>query len=750
MTLLPLPRTSFHSELTPKDVRAYRLLALAGALCVVAFGQVYRALVPGAVDPVWQRAVLTLCCLGVFGATFWYRGWRFHYLAYTVYYVITLWVVQLTYLNRMIPEYALGLVVVVSAVSAAFREQRHLLWYVLVTQAAFCGAAALIPDPRMNPVLVASYVGAVCLLSYIVIGSRLAAQEELSASEERYALAAVGANDGLWDWDLRAGRVFYSPRWKEMLGYGEGEVGDSPEEWFGRIHPDDAPQVAARIESYRRGAAAHFEIEHRMLHRDGEYRWMLSRGVALGDAEAGSTRMSGSLTDVTQRRRAEEQLLHNALYDALTGLPNRALLMDRLELAVRRSRRRRDSTFAVLFVDLDRFKVINDGLGHALGDELLVAVGRRLEVGLRQEDTVARLGGDEFVVLLESVADAGEATRVAERILEELGQPFAPGGYEVFTSASIGIAMGGDGHRAAELVRDADTAMYRAKAEGKGRVALFDDRMHAEAMARLHLEADLRRALERDEIRVHYQPIVSLGNERLAGFEALARWEHPEKGFLQPGEFIPVAEETGLIVPLGMRVLRDACRQLREWLDTRAVDHGLTLSVNLSPRQFAHPNLLHEIDEVLRETRLDPATLQLELTESVLMRDAESTVAALGQLRARGIRLAIDDFGTGYSSLSYLQRFPIGTLKIDRSFVRGITPGSNQSELVQTMVSLARSLGMNVVAEGVETEDQVAEVRRLGCGNAQGFFFARALDPAAAAALLAEGTHRWAGAAAGA
>ncbi|HEX2189370.1 MAG TPA: EAL domain-containing protein [Longimicrobiaceae bacterium] len=730
--------------LSPRDLRGYRVLTLAAGAFILAFHSVYRIAVPDAIDPFWQRVVLAALCFGVFTLSYFYRGGRFHYVVYVAYYAVTLWVVQLNYLNGLAPEYALGLVVVVSAISAAFREQRHLLWYVLVILACFAVAAALVPSPRMDSLLVASYVAVVCTLSYIIIGTRLAAQAEIAASEERYALAALGANDGLWDWDLRRDRVFYSARWKAMLGYAEGEVGDSPSEWFGRIHRDDAAQVARRIESYRRGATPHFEIEHRVLHRDGEYRWMLSRGVALGEGGEGSSRMAGSLTDVTERRRVEEQLLHNALYDGLTGLPNRALLMDRLELAVRRRKRQQDSAFAVLFVDLDRFKLINDGLGHPVGDDLLVAVARRLEVGLRQEDTVARLGGDEFVILLEEAADVGEATRVAERILAELERPFELGNYQIFSSASIGIAMGGGDDRAEDLVRDADTAMYRAKSEGKSRVALFDAEMHAEAMARLHREADLRRALERDEIRVHYQPIVSLETGRLVGFEALARWEHPVEGLLHPAEFIPMAEETGLIVQVGARVLRGACRQLREWLDAWPLDPPLVLSVNLSARQFGHPTLLREIDEVLAETGIEPSMLQLELTESLLMRDAESTVAALRQIRSRGIRLAIDDFGTGYSSLSYLQRFPIGTLKIDRSFVRGLTPGSNQSELVQTMVSLARGLGMSVVAEGIETVEQLTELRRLGCASAQGFLFARPLAPDAAVALLTGVPLGWA------
>jgi diguanylate cyclase (GGDEF)-like protein/PAS domain S-box-containing protein len=720
------------------------VLTLAAGVFILAFHPVYRVAVPDAVDPMWQRAVLSAVCGAVFALSFFYRGERFHYVVYAAYYAITFWVVQLNYLNGLTPAYALGLVVVVSAISAAFRRQRHLLWYVLAVMASFAGAAALVPAPEMDSLLVASYVVVVCTLSYVIIGTRLASQAELVASEERYALAAMGANDGLWDWDLRTDRVFYSARWKAMLGCEEAEVGDAPAEWFGRIHPGDAAQVAGRIESYRRGATSHFEIEHRMLHRDGEYRWMLSRGVALGAEGGSSSRMAGSLTDVTERRRAEEQLLHNALYDGLTGLPNRALLMDRLELAVRRRKRQPGRAFAVLFVDLDRFKLINDGLGHAVGDSLLVAVARRLEVGLRQEDTVARLGGDEFVILLDEATEVGEATRVAERVLAELERPFELDGYQVFTSASIGIALGGGDARAEDLVRDADTAMYRAKSEGKSRVALFDAEMHAAVMARLHREADLRRALEGDEIRVHYQPIVSLETGRLLGFEALARWEHPEEGLLHPAEFIPMAEETGLIVQVGARVLRCACLQFREWLETWPDHPPLMLSVNLSARQFGHPNLLREIDEVLGETGIEPSMLQLELTESLLMRDAEATVEALRQLRARGIRLAIDDFGTGYSSLSYLQRFPIGTLKIDRSFVRGLTPGSNESELVNTMVSLARGLGMSVVAEGIETEEQLRELQRLGCASAQGFYFARALAPEAAAALLSGHAPRWA------
>ena len=428
-----------------------------------------------------------------------------------------------------------------------------------------------------------------------------------------------------------------------------------------------------------------------------------------------------------------------ALHDALTGLPNRTLLMNHLRLAVEHSKRRPDYRFAALFLDLDRFKVINDSLGHIAGDQLLVHLARRLEDCIRGTDTVARLGGDEFAILLSDIEDYSDAVRVAERIHAELARPFHLGGHEVYTSASIGITLSATGYSDPEaILRDADIVMYRAKANGKARHELFDEAMHARAVALLRTETDLRRAVERDEFRVVYQPILSLLTGEVAGFEALVRWHHPERGVVSPSEFIPVAEETGLIVEIGRRVLREACRQLSEWQSRGLVRPSLYVSVNLSGKQFAQAALAESVAGALSEAGLDPRCLRLEITESVVMSNAEAACAALGRLRAHGLGISIDDFGTGYSSLSYLHRFPVDTLKVDRSFIGRMGEGDENGEIVRTIITLARNLGMQVVAEGVETARQGDLLRGLGCEYAQGYFFSRPLDPEACARWLAE------------
>ncbi|HYY98007.1 MAG TPA: EAL domain-containing protein [Pyrinomonadaceae bacterium] len=439
--------------------------------------------------------------------------------------------------------------------------------------------------------------------------------------------------------------------------------------------------------------------------------------------------------DISRRKQMEERLLHDAFHDALTGLPNRALFMDHLKLAVERAKRpKKKHLFAVLFLDLDRFKVINDSLGHTMGDQLLVATAARIQKCLRHLDTVARFGGDEFAVLLDGVEDVNDTIRVAQRLQREITTPMNVGGHEVFTSVSIGIALSDTGYeRPEDVVRDADTAMYRAKAAGKSRYEIFDTGMHSRAVALLRLENDLRRAVEREEFIVHYQPIVSLFNDSIQGFEALVRWRHPERGLVTPSEFIPVAEETGLIIPLGRWVLREACRQMHQLQAASAGPRPLSLSVNLSGKQFMQPDLVGQVEEILRETAFDPRRLQLEITESSVIENTETVTQMLLQLRALGIRLSMDDFGTGYSSLSYLHRFPIHTLKIDRSFVSG---GDGENEIVRTIIMLARNMGMDIVAEGVETPEQLAYLKELKCEYGQGFLFSHPLDLDTACKLL--------------
>jgi diguanylate cyclase (GGDEF)-like protein len=425
----------------------------------------------------------------------------------------------------------------------------------------------------------------------------------------------------------------------------------------------------------------------------------------------------------------EEQLRRNAFHDSLTGLPNRLLFMERLTQTVERAKQDRDYKFAVLFLDLDRFKVINDSLGHLIGDQLLVAIARRLEACLSKEDMVARLGGDEFTVLLENIRCDDDATKIAERVQQALATPFNLSGHEVFTSASIGITLSSTHfERPEDLLRGSDIAMYRAKAQGKACHEVFDTDMHTHVVALMQLENDLRRAIERQEFELFYQPIVTLVTGRIMGFEALVRWQHPEQGIISPAKFVPIAEETGLIIPLGQWVLREACRQLRQWQDEFPHEPPFSISVNLSSRQFSQPSLIGQIRQILSDTGVDAHCLKLEITESAIMENTESAMDMLMQLKAMGIQLSVDDFGTGYSSLGYLYRFPMDLLKIDRSFISRVDVDGEKLELVRTIITLAWNLGMDVVAEGIETTKQLAQLKALKCEYAQGYLFSKPLN----------------------
>ncbi len=426
---------------------------------------------------------------------------------------------------------------------------------------------------------------------------------------------------------------------------------------------------------------------------------------------------------------SREHFRHAAFHDALTGLPNRSLFTDHLRVALRRAHQNEKYLFGVLFLDLDRFKNINDSLGHPCGDELLKLVARRLEMCIRQTDMVARFGGDEFAILLDAIQDASDAVRVAEKVQQVISEPFKLVSHEAITTASIGVALSTSGYTEAEdIIRDADTAMYRAKDRGKARCEIFDTAMHTRAVTLLRLESDLRRALEKDELCVYYQPIVSLASGELHGFEALVRWQHPERELVSPDDFIPLAEETGLILPIGLRVLQDACNQLRKWQQYSLSNRDLIMSVNLSGKQLMQPDLIERIEEVLHESKINPWHLKLEITETVVMENPELAAVTLAKLRSLGVRLSIDDFGTGYSSLSYLNRFPVDTLKIDRSFVTSMNAADENLQIVKTIVTLAGNLGMQVVAEGVETEEQLEQLRLLKCQYGQGFLFSKPLD----------------------
>ena len=558
---------------------------------------------------------------------------------------------------------------------------------------------------------------------------------ELQESEERFRsafdYAAIGmalvAPDGKW---LQVNRAL-----SQILGYSEEEL--LATDFQSLTHTDDLDVARRYIAQLLVEHIPSSQMEKRYIHKLGHAVWVLLSASVVRDVQTRLPRLIFQIQDITDRKRAEEQLLHDAFHDVLTGLPNRALFTDHLKLAIARAQRHSEHNFAVLFLDFDRFKIINDSLGHMVGDQLLVAIARRLESGLRPGDTVARLGGDEFTILLEDLNDPAEAIALAERLQQDLTAPFNLSGNEVFTSASIGIALSTIGYqKPEEVLRDADTAMYQAKSMGKARHALFDKGMHARALKLLQLENDLRRAVERHEFFIVYQPIVSLETARLVGFEALVRWRHPERGLVSPGDFITVAEETGFIVPIGQWVLEEACRQMQTWQKQCGEKLPLMMSVNLSGKQFTQNNLIEQIMLTLRSTGLDPHQLKLEITESVVMENIEIATGMLEQLRTLGIRLSIDDFGTGYSSLSYLHRLPLDTLKIDRSFVIRMLENQENAEIVRTILTLAKTLNLDVIAEGVETKEQLEHLRQLGCDNGQGYLFAKPLEAEAAGQIV--------------
>jgi diguanylate cyclase (GGDEF)-like protein/PAS domain S-box-containing protein len=584
-------------------------------------------------------------------------------------------------------------------------------------------------------VLIDSFNG---MLSQIEIRERerKVAEDALRESEERYALAAHGANDGLWDWKLGTNEIYLSPRWTRMLGYSDDEIWSDPEEWFSRIHPADRERVRAQLAAHCQGSTPEFTSEYRIRHKNGAYIWMLSRGIAVRDQDGVAIRIAGSQTDITEGKIA----------DPLTELPNRIYFMDKIESAFTAKGNPGASPFAVLFLDLDRFKVVNDSLGHAAGDQLLVGVAQRLRSSVRGEGlsgrlaaaacTVARLGGDEFAILIEGIRDQNDATVVAERILKQLGAAFYLDGRQVLAIASIGVAMSSSGDTPEDLVRNADTAMYYAKAHGRGRFEVFDQGMRERAVARMEIEADLKKAVKANEFVLHYQPKVSLADQRIKGFEALVRWNHPRLGLLYPGEFIPVAEETGLIAPLGLWILREACRQMAAWHKSMIREPALSISVNISFKQLAEVSLADDVERILAETGLDPATLKLEITESSIMENAQLVIATLRRFKELNIGLEIDDFGTGYSSLSYLRQLPFDTVKIDRSFVKEMGTCDDTSEIVSTILQLARSLSMDVVAEGVETKAQLVRLTAMGCSSGQGFYFSKPVDAERAQRLI--------------
>jgi diguanylate cyclase (GGDEF)-like protein/PAS domain S-box-containing protein len=555
-------------------------------------------------------------------------------------------------------------------------------------------------------------------------------RKELRNALSRYALAAAGANDGMWGWDLQTDELLLSASWRLMLGYDAREHRGDPTVWLRQVHPNEREALKTRLDAHIAGESDHVECEYRIRHADGGWRWMLCRGVAERDELGVALRLAGSQADITRQKTAELRLRHEALHDALTGLPNRVLFEDRLQQALFRASRSPGRQVAVLFVDLDRFKNINDSFGHATGDRLLQEVASRLLRAVRSADSVARIGGDEFTVLLDGVRHDEEVAVVTRRIREAVRLPVTVAGNELVVSASIGVTLSGDqGFRPEDLLREADTAMYRAKAAGRDKIISFEPSMREAVVGLVELERQLRQGIGRGELLLHYQPIVELPSCVPIGYEALVRWNRPGHGVVLPGEFLAVAEEAGLMDELERWVLLSACDQISRWRASGELPDGVHVSVNISPDRLVRPHLVEEVQKTLRRTGVPPRALRLEITESSLLHDETAAANALRELRGLGIEICLDDFGTGYSSLSYIHRFPVDVVKIDRSFISGLPLDASSEAIVRAIVGMASGLGMQVVAEGVETPEQLRRLIDLGCDAAQGFHLGRPEGP---------------------
>lgn len=576
-------------------------------------------------------------------------------------------------------------------------------------------------------------------ISIIDITHRKEMEEKLRRSEERYALAARAANDGLWDWDMNQDTMYLSDRLLELLGYGPEFDGNRLELWKNSILPADQDGVYQKMEDHFEGRTEQFQAEFRMVKKDTSRIWVVSRGLALLGPDRMPYRFVGSISDISDRKKAEEKLVYEAYHDPLTGLPNRSMFLEFLEEKLKQLSRRPDSAdqgFAVMFLDLDRFKVINDSLGHYLGDKFLHQVAERLRSSLENDILLASLGSDEFVIFTDHFTDGRHPLELADSLHRCLRAPFYLAGQVIYTTASIGITFSDSNTygEAEELLRDADIALHRAKELGRNRFEIFARDMHSSTLSFLQLETDLRLALAAEELEVYYQPQVEVRSNRVMGFEALIRWRHHSKGFIGPASFIPLAEETGLILEIGDYILETACRQMQEWHSLGFDD--LKISVNCSARQFNQKDLSEKIGQILRDTRLDPSYLELELTESIVIGEEGQIIDTLQRLHNLGIDLAIDDFGTGYSSLAYLKKFPIDTLKIDQAFIRDVLTDPGDAAITTAIIGLARSLNLNVIAEGVETRSHLDFLEQNNCYQVQGYYFSPALPPAEAREFL--------------
>ncbi len=565
------------------------------------------------------------------------------------------------------------------------------------------------------------------------ITARKKAEAELLQSRERFDLAVNGSNDGIWDWTVSTDEFYYSPRFKELLGYTDEEFPNHLDSFKSRLHPDDAPSTWEAIHQHL-DFRIPYDVSYRLLTKSGEWRWFRAKGAAIRDADGLARRMAGSISDVTELRTAEQRLVKGALIDGLTGLPNRTLLLERLRVCMEQAKVSAPN-YALLFLDFDRFKLINDSLGHEAGDDLLQQIATRLRKNVRSEDSIgcttlgntsARLGGDEFVVLLSDLKTPDDAVSVGERLLTVLSAPYQLNGHEVYSTASIGTVFGHVGYdRAEDVLRDADTAMYEAKREGKACQVVFDEAMRERVTRRQQLESDMHRAIEAGELSLDYQPIVDVSSGAVHSLEALCRWKHSNLGFISPAEFIPIAEESGLISGLGTWVLRTACRQLAIWQDELGPFAPTKLAVNLSRKQLGQPGFTEVIREIFRESTVKPSSIELEVTEDALGGDLPTATRILQSLKDVGVKLAIDDFGVGSSSFASLHRFPIDTLKIDRTLLTDFPKSKESAAMVQGLVAITDSLDIMLVAEGVEQHEQWLALQGLGCKLAQGYFFAR-------------------------
>ena len=554
------------------------------------------------------------------------------------------------------------------------------------------------------------------------------AHHAISTSAEWLALPVRGAQDALWDWDLVSEKIRFSSRWREMVGMRAEEVIASSEEWMSRVHPADRAQVEVDIAAQTAGGGIRFSSEHRVRHQSGQWMTLQWTGVIVRDATGRAIRVAGSARDATAQRSVEEQARREAFYDTLTGLPNRALALDLLRRSIARTRRQGERRFAVMLANIDRFALLNDSLGNGAGDEILRGVARRLATAVRPGDVLARVGGDRFMIILDAVSEWSETERIADRVRLVLTEPLDIFSNDVGVSASVGIVLHTPTTEAPlDYLRDAELALQAAKALGGGKHAHYDPTMREGARHRVSLEQDLRGAIARGEMMVWYQPVFSTryAPEKLVGFEALLRWNHPTRGLLGPGEFVPVAEETGMIVPLGTWAIGEACRHMR---DIAPNGEGAPwVSVNVAARQLADSALLTIVDKALQQSGIDASRLRLEVTENTILSDETVARETLLALRERGVRILMDDFGTGHASLSYLHRLPISTIKIDRYFVGRMDVSSECLEIVRSVVALAKSLSMDVVAEGVEQDAQLQQLREMGCGHVQGFLLSHPL-----------------------